>query len=52
MMAWWKAKGGDIYIKSYISDGRMVKGKRGGRLNKELDVRWSHGGRQTGGKFK
>ena len=30
----------------------MVEGKGGENLNKDLDFRWSHGGRQWAGKFK
>ena len=30
----------------------MVEGEGGGNLNKDLDFRWSHGGRQRGGKCK
>ena len=32
-----------------MSDGRMVEGKGGENFNKDLDVRWSHGGRPGGG---
>ena len=34
-----EGKGGEVYIKSYISDGRMVEGKGGESLNQELDFR-------------
>ena len=30
----------------------MVEGKGADSLNKELDFRWWHGGRQRGGQFK
>ena len=36
--------------KTQISDDRMVEGKGRESFNKDLGFRWSHGGRQRGGK--
>ena len=47
-MALWKARGGSL--KSSILDHAIVEGKSG-TLNKQLDFRSWHCGRQ-GGKFK
>ena len=47
-----EGKGGEVSITSLISDDGMVEGKGGESLNRELHFRWSHGGRQRGGKYK
>ena len=49
-MALWKA-GGEVQIKSWNLDHGIVEGK-GGSLNKELEFRSWHCGRQGGGSFK
>ena len=45
-----EGKAGENLNESYISEIARWKA-RGGNLNKELDVRWSHGGRKRGGQF-
>ena len=48
-MALWKA-GGEVQIKSWNLDHGIVEGK-GGSLNKELEFRSWHCGRQGGGSL-
>ena len=47
-MALWKAREGKVHKKSDFNHG-IVEGKGGGNLNKELEFRSWHCGRQEGG---
>ena len=52
MVAWWKARGGKLKYRIRFQMVAWFKARGGGSLNKEIDCRWSHGGRQRVGKFQ